>query len=377
MAPRAPAVGRQYGAEKGPGKLQVYTLHEWRDYHDTNRGVSFFDSHGQTHKRRIEMFEGTIWLWIGFNLFVLLMLALDLGVFHRKAHAVSIKEATIWSVVWIALALLFNLALYFFWDKLSPTSNYTNGEAALAFFTGYLIEKSLSVDNIFVFVLIFTFFAVPAAYQHRVLFWGIIGALLMRGTLIAVGAVLLKEFHWIIYIFGAFLIFTGIRMALHRHEKMHPEQNPIVKLLRRIMPVTDNYEDDKFFIRRAGKLIATPLFLVLLLVESTDLIFAVDSIPAIFAVTEDPFIVYTSNVFAILGLRSLYFLLAGVVDKFYYLKLGLSVVLVFVGTKMVMVDLYKIPVGLSLGVIAGIIAISVIASLVRAQRLLRLEKSTN
>lgn len=323
------------------------------------------------------MFEGTIWLWIAFNLFVLLMLALDLGVFHRKAHAVSIKEATIWSVVWIALALLFNLALYFFWDKLSPNSNYTNGEAALAFFTGYLIEKSLSVDNIFVFVLIFTFFAVPAAYQHRVLFWGIIGALLMRGTLIAVGAVLLKEFHWIIYIFGAFLIFTGIRMALHRHEKMHPEQNPIVKLLRRIMPVTDNYEDDKFFIRRAGKLIATPLFLVLLLVESTDLIFAVDSIPAIFAVTEDPFIVYTSNVFAILGLRSLYFLLAGVVDKFYYLKLGLSVVLVFVGTKMVMVDLYKIPVGLSLGVIAGILAISVIASLVRAQRLLRLEKSTN
>jgi tellurite resistance protein TerC len=321
------------------------------------------------------MSDGTIWLWIGFNLFVLLMLALDLGVFHRKSHVVSIREATIWSVVWIALALLFNLGLYLFWDRISPASTYSNNEAALAFFTGYLIEKSLSVDNIFVFVLIFTFFAVPAAYQHRVLFWGILGALLMRGTLIAVGATLLKEFHWIIYVFGAFLIFTGIRMAMHRNEEMHPERNPLLKLVRRLMPVTDNYEGDKFLIRRAGKLIATPLFLVLLLVESTDLVFAVDSIPAIFAVTEDPFIVYTSNVFAILGLRSLYFLLAGVVDKFYYLKLGLSVVLVFVGLKMVMVDLYQIPVGLSLGVIASILAISVVASLWRAQRLLKLEKS--
>ena len=323
------------------------------------------------------MFEGTVWLWIGFNLFVLLMLALDLGVFHRKAHVVSIKEATIWSVVWISLALVFNLGLYLFWDQLSPTSTYTNREAALAFFTGYLIEKSLSVDNIFVFVLIFTFFAVPAAYQHRVLFWGILGALIMRGTLIAVGAALLKEFHWIIYVFGAFLIFTGSRMAIHRNEKMHPEQNPLVRLLRRVMPVTDNYEGDKFFIRRAGTLMATPLLLVLILVESTDLVFAVDSIPAIFAVTNDPFIVYTSNVFAILGLRSLYFLLAGVVDKFYYLKLGLSTVLVFVGTKMVLVDLYKVPVGASLGVIASILAISVIASLWRAQRLLKLEKSTS
>ncbi|HEU4743894.1 MAG TPA: TerC family protein [Anaerolineales bacterium] len=322
------------------------------------------------------MFDGTIWLWIGFNLFVLLMLALDLGVFHRKAHVVSIREATIWSVVWIALALLFNLGLYLFWDQISPSSEYTNSEASLAFFTGYLIEKSLSVDNIFVFVLLFTFFAVPAAYQHRVLFWGILGALLMRGTLIAVGATLLKEFHWIIYVFGAFLVFTGIRMAIHRNEEMHPERNPLIKFVRRVMPVTDNYQDDKFFIRRAGRLIATPLFLVLLLVESTDLVFAVDSIPAIFAVTNDPFIVYTSNVFAILGLRSLYFLLAGVVDKFYYLKLGLSVVLVFVGIKMVMVDLYKIPVGLSLGVIASILAISVIASLWRAQRLLNLEKTT-
>jgi tellurite resistance protein TerC len=247
--------------------------------------------------------EGTIWLWIGFNVFVLFMLALDLGIFHRHSHVVSTKEAAIWSVVWIGLAMLFNAGIYFYWDVLSPQSTYTNSEASLAFFTGYLIEKSLSVDNIFVFVLIFTYFAVPAAYQHRVLFWGIIGALLMRGTLIAVGATLLKEFHWIIYLFGAFLIFTGIKMALHRNEEVHPENNPLIKLLRRIMPVSENYEGDKFFIRRAGTLMATPLFLVLLMVESTDLIFAVDSIPAIFAVTNDPFIVYTSNVFAILGLR--------------------------------------------------------------------------
>ena len=323
------------------------------------------------------MFEGTIWLWIGFNLFVLSLLALDLGVFHRHAHKVSIKEATIWSVIWITLAMVFNLGLYFFWDKVSPTSSYSNSEAALAFFTGYLIEKSLSVDNIFVFVLIFTFFAVPAVYQHRVLFWGILGALIMRGALIVVGAVLLKEFHWVIYIFGAFLIFTGIRMAIHRNEEMHPEQNPVVKLLRRVMPVTDNYEGDRFFIRRAGRLMATPLFLVLLIVESADLVFAVDSIPAIFAVTNDPFIVYTSNVFAILGLRSLYFLLAGVVDKFHYLKLGLSVVLTFVGTKMVIVDIYKIPVGLSLGVIASILAIAVVASLLRSRRLLNSEETVS
>lgn len=311
--------------------------------------------------------EGTIWLWIGFNVFVLFMLALDLGVFHRHSHVVSTKEAAIWSVVWIGLAMLFNAGIYFFWDVFSPQSSYTNSEASLAFFTGYLIEKSLSVDNIFVFVLIFTYFAVPAAYQHRVLFWGILGALLMRGMLIAVGATLLKEFHWIIYLFGAFLIFTGIKMALHRNEEVHPENNPLIKLLRRIMPVAQNYEGDKFFIRRAGILMATPLFLVLLMVESTDLIFAVDSIPAIFAVTNDPFIVYTSNVFAILGLRSLYFLLANVIDRFQYLKIGLAFVLTFVGIKMVMVDIYKIPVGISLGVIASILAISVVASLWKAR----------
>ena len=320
-----------------------------------------------------------LWLWVLFNLFVLGMLALDLGVFHRKAHTVSLKEATIWSVVWISLALLFNLGIFLYWDVVNPESTYANDEAALAFLTGYLIEKSLSVDNIFVFVLIFGAFAVPAAYQHRVLFWGILGALVMRAALIAVGAVLLKEFHWIIYLFGAFLIFTGIRMAVHRKEDnpADMQNNGLIRFFRRLMPVTETYEGEKFFTRRNGVLMATPLFLVLLLVESTDLIFAVDSIPAIFAVTQDPFLVYTSNVFAILGLRSLYFLLAGVVDKFYYLKLGLAVILVFVGTKMVLVDLYKIPVVWSLGVIATILTLSVVASLIRANRIERQQISTS
>ena len=307
--------------------------------------------------------DTSIWLWVGFNLFVLAMLALDLGVFHRKSHAVSGKEALTWSLVWISLSLVFNAIIYFFWDRMMPQSSYTNMEAALAFFTGYLIEKSLSVDNIFVFILIFSFFGVPAAYQHRVLFWGILGALLMRGALIAVGAALLEQFHWIIYLFGAFLIFTGIRMARHQEEEIHPDQNPVVKLFRKIMPVTENFEKDKFFIRRAGKIVATPLFLILLIVESTDLVFAVDSIPAIFAVTREPFIVYTSNVFAILGLRALYFLLANVMDKFQYLKLGLSAVLTFIGIKMVIVDLYHIPVGVSLAIVASILTIAVLASL--------------
>ena len=311
--------------------------------------------------------DTSIWLWVGFNVFVLFMLALDLGVFHRKSHTVSGKEALIWSLVWISLALVFNAAIYFFWNRMMPGSSYTNKEAALAFFTGYLIEKSLSVDNIFVFILIFSFFAVPGAYQHHVLFWGILGALVMRGALILAGAALLEQFHWIIYLFGAFLIFTGIRMALHRDEEIHPEKNPIVKFFKKFMPVTENFEKDKFFIRRSGKLMATPLFLVLLIIESTDLVFAVDSIPAIFAVTRDPFIVYTSNVFAILGLRALYFLLANVMDKFQYLKLGLAAVLTFVGIKMVIVEFYPIPVGISLIVVASILAISILASLWKAR----------
>jgi tellurite resistance protein TerC len=323
------------------------------------------------------MFVDSLWLWVGFIAFVLGMLALDLGVFHRRAHEVSIREATIWSVVWISLALVFNVLLYLFWPQIAPNSQYSASEAGLAFLTGYLIEKSLSVDNIFVFVLIFSYFAVPAKYQHRVLFWGIIGALLMRGAMIGAGAALIKEFHWIIWLFGGFLIFTGIRMAFHKNEEIHPENNPLIRLFRRIMPVTDSYIGQKFFVRQAGKLMATPLFLVLLMVESTDLIFAVDSIPAIFAVTQDPFIVFTSNVFAILGLRSLYFLLAGVVDKFYYLKLGLSVVLTFVGVKMLLPDAslwltgvsYKIPTAWSLAVVGSILAVAVLASWLRARRL--------
>ena len=307
--------------------------------------------------------DTSVWLWVGFNLFVLAMLAIDLGVFHRKSHAVSGKEALAWSMVWITLSLAFNAIIYFFWDQMMPESAYTNQEAALSFLTGYLIEKSLSVDNIFVFILIFSFFSVPAAYQHRVLFWGILGALIMRGTLIAVGAALLEQFHWIIYVFGAFLIYTGIRMASHQDEEVQPDKNPVVKFFRKFMPVTQTFEKDKFFVRRTGKLMATPLFLILLIVESTDLVFAVDSIPAIFAVTREPFIVYTSNVFAILGLRALYFLLADVMDKFQYLKLGLSAVLTFIGVKMVIIDLYHIPVGVSLAVVAGILTVSILASL--------------
>ncbi|MGA7954264.1 MAG: TerC family protein [Gloeobacterales cyanobacterium] len=318
----------------------------------------------------------SIWLWIGFNVFVLGMLALDLGVFHRKSHVISVKEASIWTAVWVSLALVFNTGIYFYWNTLIPGSTYSNSEAALAFFTGYLIEKSLSVDNVFVIALIFGYFAVPAAYQHRVLFWGILGALVMRATMILAGAALLKEYHWIIYIFGAFLIFTGIKMATHKDEELHPENNPVIKLVRKLIPVTKNYEKDHFFVRHAGKLMATPLFLVLIMVETTDLVFAVDSIPAIFAVTQDPFIVYTSNVFAILGLRSLYFVLAGVIDKFYYLKMGLAVILTFVGVKMTLVDIYKIPTPASLGVIASVLAVAVVASLFRARKLETEQKRT-
>ena len=311
----------------------------------------------------------SIFLWIGFNLFILALLALDLGVFHRRAHAVSAKEAAIWSGVWISLALLFNGAIYLFWERIVPGDALSNGEAALEFLTGYLIEKALSVDNIFVFVLIFSFFHVPDVYQHRVLFWGILGALLMRGAMILAGAALIEAFHWIIYVFGAFLIFTGVRLAFQRNESLHPEDNPLVRLFRRLMPVTQDYAGAKFFVRRTGRLMATPLLLVLLVVESTDLVFALDSIPAIFAVTNDPFIVYTSNVFAILGLRSLYFLLAGVIDKFYYLKLGLSAVLAFVGLKMLLSDTaLKLPIAAALGVIALILTVAIVASLLRARR---------
>ena len=302
--------------------------------------------------------ETSLWLWVGFNLFILAMLALDLGVFHRKSHEVSVREATVWSLVWVTLALLFNAGLWYF----------KGADPALQFFTGYLIEKSLSIDNIFVFALLFGYFSVPAAYQHRVLFWGILGALVMRAAFIFAGSALLAQFHWVIYIFGAFLILTGLKMALFRNSEMHPENNPVLKLVRRLVPVTKDYVKDRLFVKQAGRWAATPLFLVLVLIETTDLVFAVDSIPAIFAVTQDPFLVYTSNVFAILGLRSLYFLLAGVMDKFHYLKLGLSAVLVFVGVKMTVVELYKIPSFVSLGVIALILTVAVVASLLRARK---------
>lgn len=292
-------------------------------------------------------------MWIGFNVFVLLMLALDLGVFHKKSHSVGMKEALIWSGVWITLAMVFNIGVY----------HYMGSEAAMQFLTGYVIEKSLSVDNIFVFVLIFSYFAVPAEYQHKVLFWGIIGALIMRAILIAVGAALISEFHWIIYIFGGFLIITGIKMLVQKEMEIHPESNPVVRFFKKFMSVTPSFEGDRFFVKKDAKTWATPLFVVLLIVEFTDLIFAVDSIPAIFAITTDPFIVYTSNVFAILGLRSLYFALASVIDKFHLLKLGLALVLIFVGVKMTIVDFYKIPVVIALAVVASILSVSVILSL--------------
>ncbi len=294
-----------------------------------------------------------ILLWIGFNLFVLLMLALDLGVFHRKAHVVKTREALLWSAVWIAMALLFNLGIYFWQGQ----------KVALEFLTGYLIEKSLSVDNIFVFIMIFAYFGVPALYQHKVLFWGILGALVMRALFIASGVALIERFHWIIYVFGAFLILTGAKMAWQKDKEIHPEKNPLLRLFRRLMPVTDRYHGGAFFVKQAGGSFATPLFVVLLLVETTDLIFAVDSIPAILAITLDPFIVYTSNVFAILGLRSLYFALAGIMPLFHYLNYGLAAILAFVGAKMMLVDFYKIPIGISLGVVAAILLISVVASL--------------
>ncbi len=296
--------------------------------------------------------------WVLFNVFVLAMLALDLGVFHRKAHEVKLKEALVESAIWIALALAFNAGVYF----------WRGPEHALEFLTGYLIEKSLSVDNIFVFLLIFSYFRVDARYQHKVLFWGIFGALIMRAIFIAAGVTLIQEFHWVIYIFGAFLVLTGIKMALQKDKEIHPERNPVLRLVRRLMPISDSFAESKFFVRLNGRRVATPLFVVLLIVETTDVIFAVDSIPAILAVTTDPFIVYTSNVFAILGLRALYFALAGVMRLFHYLHLGLSVILVFIGIKMLIADIYKMPAAIALTVVVAILAVAVVASVLSPRR---------
>ena len=291
--------------------------------------------------------------WIGFNVFILAMLALDLGVFHRKSHEISVKEAFLWTGFWILLAFAFNVVVY-----------YTQGtEKAFEFFTGYLIEKSLSVDNIFVIILIFTYFQVPGAQQHKVLFWGILGALVMRGAFIFAGVELIHRFHWLIYIFGGFLVYTGIKILASGEMNIDLGKNPVLKLSRKFFSVTEKFEGDKFFVKRDGKRWATPLFLVLMLVESTDLIFAVDSIPAILAVSDDAFIVYTSNVFAILGLRSLYFALAGIERYFKYLKYGVSAILVFVGIKMAIVDFYKIPIEISLAFIFIALALATLASL--------------
>jgi tellurite resistance protein TerC len=293
-------------------------------------------------------------LWSAFGVLVIGMLALDLGVFHRQAHEVRAKEALAWTAVWIALSLLFNAALY----------KWFGSERALEFLTGYVIEKALSVDNVFVFVVLFSTFAVPKEYQHRVLFYGILGAVIMRGIFIAAGAALLHRFHWIMYVFGGILVITGIKLLFQSGDEVHPERNPIFRLARRVIPAVPEYHGQNFTARVNGRRMATPLLIVLIAIEATDVVFAVDSIPAIFAVTTDPFIVYTSNIFAILGLRALYFLLAGVMDKFHLLKAGLALVLGFVGTKMLLADVYKIPVLVSLAVIAALLAGAIVLSLV-------------
>lgn len=293
------------------------------------------------------------WLpWVLFTFFILVMLAIDLGVFNRKSHEVSVREALAWSAVWVGLALAFNVGVYFWQGQ----------EVAIQFFTGYVVEKSLSVDNIFVFLQVFSFFSVPAMYQHKILFWGVLGAIIMRAVFIFAGVALIAKFHWIIYVFGAFLVLTGVKMALTKDREMHPEKNPIIRLLKRFVPISHEYEDGRFFIRKHGALLATPLLLVLIVIETTDVIFAVDSIPAILAITTDPFIVYSSNLFAIMGLRALFFALAGVIRRFHYIHYGLAAILSFVGVKMLVSEFYKLPSVAALGVIAAILIFSIIAS---------------
>ena len=296
--------------------------------------------------------------WIGFTAFVLVMLALDLGVFHRDSRELGLKEALIWSVVWIVLALIFNTGIYF----------RSGGEKALQFFTGYLVELSLSVDNLFVFLLIFSYFKVPAEYRHKTLFWGIFGALIMRAAFIAAGIALITKFHWIIYIFGALLVASGIKMTSPDNREIHPERNPVLKLFRRFIDVTPDYRGDQFFVRQDGRILASPLFVVLLILESTDVIFAVDSVPAVLAITPDPFIVFTSNVFAILGLRSMFFALESVLKRFHYLHYGLAAVLILVGAKMLVAGFYKTATWVSLLLIVTALSVSIITSLLRKPR---------
>jgi tellurite resistance protein TerC len=297
--------------------------------------------------------------WVVFGVLILAVLALDLFVFHRTTHAVRMREALLWSGVWISLALLFCAGVWF----------VRGPHPALEFLTAYLIEESLSVDNLFVFLLLFSYFGVPEDYRHKVLFWGILGALVMRLVFIFAGVSLLHQFHWLIYVFGTILVVSGVRMASHRGTEIHPEKSPVLRLLRRIMPITERYEGDRFFVVRQGRRMATPLFVVLLMVETTDLVFAVDSIPAVLAISRDPFIVYTSNVFAILGLRSLFFALAKLLDLFHFLHYGLSFILVFVGFKMIASQWIRIPTAAALGVVGGTLAICVLASLAWPRRL--------
>lgn len=298
------------------------------------------------------------WLWVGFGLFIGAMLALDLGVFHRKSHEVGVREALRWTTLWVMLALVFNAGVLFWFGS----------ERALQFLTGYVIELSLSVDNLFVFLLVFAYFRVPARYQHKVLFWGIVGALAMRLVFIGAGIALLERFHWIIYVFGGLLVVSGIKMAVDKDREVHPERNPVLKLFRAVMPVTSDYHAGQFVTRIDGRRMATPLLVVLIAIETADLVFAIDSVPAVLAITTDPFIVYTSNVFAILGLRSMFFALAGVMKLFCFLHYGLSAVLVFVGLKMTLSTVFKIPTAASLLIVSAILGASILASLWRAKQ---------
>lgn len=305
---------------------------------------------------------GPLTLWVVFNLFVLLLLALDLGVLHRSAKTISFREAAWWSVIWVLVALAFNAGMLYWYGPEAARKTL-----ALQFLTGYVIERSLSVDNIFVFLVLFNYFSVEPRYQYRVLFWGILGALIMRGAMIGLGVALIARFHWVLYVFGAFLVWTGVRMMFHKPEDIHPEHNPVLKWARKYLPLTKNYEGQKFFVKQEGIWRATPMFLVLLVVETTDLAFALDSIPAIFAITKDPFIIYSSNVFAILGLRALYFLLAAVLPLFRYLSAGLAVVLMFIGVKMLIEKWVEISTAISLSVVGAVLAVSVIASMIAAK----------
>ena len=299
-----------------------------------------------------------LWAWLAFGVIILVLLVLDMKVFHRKSSVITIKQSLLWTGFWIVLALLFNLGIWI-WKGSTPATEYL---------TCYLIEKSLSVDNLFVFLMVFSFFAVPIAYQHKVLFWGIIGAIVLRLAFIEAGATLLYNFDWVFYIFGAFLIIAALKMAFQKEKELHPEKNPVLRVFRKLFGTTKNYEGDRFFVKRLGKYVATPLLITVIVIETTDLVFALDSIPAAFSITLDKFIVYTSNIFAILGLRSLYFALAGIMPLFHYLKYGLVVVLMFVGVKMLIAHYYKIPTGIALGVVAVVLIIAVIASVIRNRR---------